>query len=574
MDAEHELVIEAESTTRKGVVALIVKHNDHVLHADEIRIRKESERSRFIKAVCSKVPALDAQTVESRLLEVVNRQNGSNGQTPSSELAEVDLSCIVRPERFIRPEVSGLTVATVGMAQDKPVGQWAMYLRWAEGKRERVALREFIEIPGGPKLWIQPQLTAPSNASVPPWSARSREAWLIGDVQPDPAELLRRIFERIAYFLELPSEHAKGIVSALGLWSILTYAYPAWDAVPYLYFGGPVGSGKSRAFEVLSRLVFRPLSSSSMTGPALFRTLHNQGGTLLLDEAERLRESSPDVGELRSMLLAGYKRGGRATRLEGEHFQTKEFDVYGPKALACIAGLPPALSSRCIPVMMFRAGPGSVTPRRRIDADPNKWQLIRDDLHVIALEHGSTWLELAQRVDVCPRMTGRHFELWQPLLALAAWLEESGASGLLKLMQQHALTTIEAQEDDQIPVADVLLLRTLSDCALAGNEPTCTVLLNRAKKTEPDLFRRWTATGVGKALCRYDIKTRHSGDRQFRDVLPQLARVQSHYDIDLGIQDGMQMQQYPSTGSVQSVQSIQTAGQMDTLGASSRRVEV
>ena len=33
------------------------------------------------------------------------------------------------------------------------------------------------------------------------------------------------------------------------------------------------------------------------------------------------------------------------------------FDVYGPKALACIAGLPPALASRCIPVTMFSRGP-------------------------------------------------------------------------------------------------------------------------------------------------------------------------------------------------------------------------
>ena len=48
MDAEHELIIEVDSTTRKGVVALLVKHGDKVLHADEIRIRKDSERSRFI----------------------------------------------------------------------------------------------------------------------------------------------------------------------------------------------------------------------------------------------------------------------------------------------------------------------------------------------------------------------------------------------------------------------------------------------------------------------------------------------------------------------------------------------
>ena len=98
---------------------------------------------------------------------------------------------------------------------------------------------------------------------------------------------------------------------------MLTYCYQAWDAVPYLNIGGPLGSGKSRLFEILGRLVFRPLASSNMTAAALFRTLHAQGGTLLLDEAERLKQANcPDVADLLSMLLAGYKRGGQASRLE------------------------------------------------------------------------------------------------------------------------------------------------------------------------------------------------------------------------------------------------------------------
>src|SRR6516164_10108058 len=130
------------------------------------------------------------------------------------------------------------------------------------------------------------------------------------------------------------------------------------------------------------------------------------------------------------MLLAGYKRGGQATRLEpvGDTFRPVAFDVYGPKALACIAGLPPALASRCIPVVMFRAEKGSLKPKRRIDADPEGWRRLRDDLYALALEHGADWLGLAQRADVCPSgLDGRSYELWQPLLALAAWFEGHGA---------------------------------------------------------------------------------------------------------------------------------------------------
>jgi len=115
---------------------------------------------------------------------------------------------------------------------------------------------------------------------------------------------------------------------------------------------------------------------------------------LLLDEAEKLRDGTPDAGELRSILLSGYKRGSPAMRLEkvGDGFKRIAFDVFGPKAVAGIAALPEALASRCIRLTMFRAGADSPKPRRRLDADPATWAALRDDLHALALEHGLTWL--------------------------------------------------------------------------------------------------------------------------------------------------------------------------------------
>jgi hypothetical protein len=324
---------------------------------------------------------------------------------------------------------------------------------------------------------------------------------------------------------------------------MLTYCYQAWGAVPYLYVGGPIGLGKSRLFEIVARLVFRPLVSSSMTGPALFRTLHDRGGTLLYDEAERLRQASPDQQELVSMLLAGYKRGGQATRLEpvGDSFRSLAFDVYGPKALACIAGLPPALASRCIPVMMFRAAPDSPKPRRRIDADPAGWQSLRDNLHALALEHGATWLELAQRTDVCPAgADGRSYELWQPLLALAAWVEGHGADGLLRLMQRHALAIVEAGKDDQVPEADEVLLEVLTEQVRCGNQPTPGNILSTAKERDPATFEKWVAQTVSRRLKNYGIPTpkKSHGERRYKDVsLQTLLRIQKHYGIDLGIAD-------------------------------------
>ena len=68
-------------------------------------------------------------------------------------------------------------------------------------------------------------------------------------------------------------------------------------------------------------------------------------------------------------------------------------------------------------------------------------------------------------------MNGRDFELWQPLLAVAAWLESLGAKGLLKLMQGHALATIDAAKDDQVGDADEILLRILTEKRLNCETP-------------------------------------------------------------------------------------------------------
>jgi hypothetical protein len=351
---------------------------------------------------------------------------------------------------------------------------------------------------------------------------------------------------------------------------MLTYCYPAWDAVPYLYVGGPLGSGKSRVFEILSRLALRPLASSNLTAPTMFRTLHDRGGVLLLDEAERLKQTqNPEIGEILSMLLAGYKRGGQATRLEsvGDSFKTVAFDVFGPKALACIAGLPPALASRCIQLTMFRAGPESEKPRRRIDADLAGWQRLRDALHVLAVSHGSTWLELATRTDICPAMSGRNYELWQPIMALAAWFEDRGADGLLEAVQNHALASIDANKDEQTPDSDEILLRILA--AESFEWLTASEVLSRAVEVEPALFKNWMPRTVSARLKAYGIPApRKSGNRrEYRDVTPEIfLRIQRHYGIDLDIHDAGLDGEPPCDASVSSHPSHDNASADATLG--------
>ena len=445
---------------------------------------------------------------------------------------------IVRPERFIRPEVSGLAVPSMVAIGDRPVGRWLVYLRWQDGRRERRAMSATVKVSEDQQLWVYPMPSEPTPNMKAGWERVGRKRWLEGEVASNPATLFENLCDRIAWFIDLPRDQAFGVIGTLAIWTLLTYVYPAWDAVPYLYVGGPLGSGKSRVFEILARMVFRPLSSSNMTGAALFRSLHANGGVLLLDEAERLKnKQDPGTGDVVSMLLAGYSRGGAATRLEligcGE-FKTVSFDVFGPKALACISGLPPALASRAIPVMMFRSSPTSEKPRRRIDEAPDEWQRFRDDLHAVALEHGGTWLELAHQNTVCPNMSGRDYELWQPILAIASWIEEHGAKGLLRLMQAHALASIEASAEEGV--------RTLTKCCyrflrvrFGEGAPTAAEVLDGASKIDLAVFKNWTARGVSEHLKRYGVVTKKSHGRKLYSGVTseQLQDIQVSYGIDL-----------------------------------------
>jgi hypothetical protein len=437
--------------------------------------------------------------------------------------------------------------------------------------------------PTGGALWVHPVPSAPSPSTPAGWSEAARKAWLDGD-EVDPVALFDEVIAALEEYLDVEEQQGKDeggrmkdessppapgasaspiqpssftihpsphpLIATLALWTMLTYLYVAWDAVPYLFVTGPAGSGKTRVFELLSRLCFRPLLSSNLSAPALFRTLHDRGGTLLLDEAERLSEGGDDVAELRSILLAGYKRGGRASRLEsaGDNYQMSEFQVYGPKAIACINTIPPALASRCIPVQMFRSPPGSAKPRQRIDRDPARWQRLRDGLHAALLGPlGKAAVELACMADLCP-LGGRQYELWQPILALAAWIDcerskrsqgiARGAEPVVPPMHprvlEYAHKLCDGGSESLLPEEDFLLLWTLTDSAVRGREPNCKTILEVARRADADAMRGVSARRVAEILKRYGLHSvRYGGKNVFREVLRQLKAIEIRYGVDL-----------------------------------------
>jgi len=445
---------------------------------------------------------------------------------------ELDIQRIIRPELFLTSAVAGVCVPLSVLENDIAKGRWMLYLQWADGRREAVELPGVLNLPDGSRYIIFPIPANPLPNNRPTWTAAHRKAWINGAPTPNALDVFKRLCDAIVDYTDFPPAKAHGSTALLALFVILTYCFPVWDAVPYLYIGGPAGSGKTRVFELLSRLAFRPLVSSNLTSAALFRTLHERGGVLLLDEAERLKESTPDVSEIRTILLAGYKRGGKAQRLKPETFELQEFDVFGPKAVACIAGLPGPLLSRCIPLIMFRCPADSQKPKRRLDDDAERWRNLRDDLHALALGHAPVFLELAGLSEVCPDMTGRHYELWQPILALAAVLD----TDLHDRMKRFAMETISENQEDATPDADEATLRALAVLIVRGATPQAKAILDAARMESPELFARYTPKGVANILKRYGLKTVKAHDKRvYRVTMDDLRRIEGAYQIDLNV---------------------------------------
>jgi len=118
-------------------------------------------------------------------------------------------------------------------------------------------------------------------------------------------------------------------------WIVATYMYKDFDYTGYLLLHSPEPeSGKTTVLEILNHLVANSGGLEiSPTEANLFRTA--DGYTQLFDEVDAW--SNREL--LRSVLNAGFKKGGVVTRSEkGEkgNFIPKKFSVYAPRALAGI----------------------------------------------------------------------------------------------------------------------------------------------------------------------------------------------------------------------------------------------
>lgn len=222
------------------------------------------------------------------------------------------------------------------------------------------------------------------------------------------------------------------LLDLLACFTLTTYVFDLWDAVPYLHLWGMRETAKSNVANLLVELAFNAVSATNQTPAVVFRTAHATRGLRIFEEAESLSDPKPNSPQedLRLLANAGYKRGAKAQRMEkiGERMDVKSYDAYGPKVFASIEALENVLASRCIKVHMVRASASDLAQFGIKDMARERKHLrelipsLRDACYAAALqriddiENASTYL---QEGPLLEHLLGRQREMWVPILSVA-----------------------------------------------------------------------------------------------------------------------------------------------------------
>lgn len=286
-----------------------------------------------------------------------------------------------------------------------------------------------------------------------------------------------------------------------------TYLFPVFESYPYLFLCGEKGSGKTKTLNVAEKLCFNAIHSSSISSAMLFRIIEGSSCTLLIDEAESLRNRKQNE-DLWLLLNSGYKRGGSAHRLKPDSLDPQSFEVYSPKMIANIGGLDRVLESRCIKITMLRTKDIDKSNKVVIDRGQD-WDYHRQQLYCFGLSNFNDIQEIY--LKECPKwnlrnVSGREGELWFPLLSIALLLERKGYVGLFDRMKEVAILKSEDARSTGLDDWSNALLLALREITISKETDIYNKdILDKMKEYLEDEDSKLSGKWVGKALKKYDV---------------------------------------------------------------------
>ncbi|MFZ5645973.1 MAG: toprim domain-containing protein [Bacillota bacterium] len=228
----------------------------------------------------------------------------------------------------------------------------------------------------------------------------------------------------------------------LTLFTMFTYYFELYDAVPYIFLNGPPESGKTTLCVLIQHLAFNGDLVSNISTSSLFREAEQKQLTLLLDEQEGIssNKAHDEKGDYLAILKDAYKRTGTIKRQSAANYEiTDEFQVFSPLVIANVKGLESIIKTRAIQVNTRPTPKGAeikTVPLKPSDPEfVQETQLVRDMLYCWVMQNHQELRELPN-FKVGDIVHNRSEELFQPLFALASYIECSGEEGEFNLLEQ------------------------------------------------------------------------------------------------------------------------------------------
>jgi hypothetical protein len=308
-------------------------------------------------------------------------------------------------------------------------------------------------------------------------------------------------------------------------WIFATYFRDVAQFALYLHITSPtIACGKSRLMQLLRYCVQNPWHTASTSAANLVRRLDRDKPTALLDELDA-QLSDTEVNEtLRGVLNAGYDRETALySRCDGQGagMTSRDFDVFGFKALGGIGQLPPSVASRAATIRLQRR-------RRSEPVEKLRGRDVKPTVTAIraALDAAARAVQAYVR-DARPAMPPGLDDRAEDVLEVPFAAAEAAGPWWARRVRQAAVALMGA--DDAVEVQyGVDLLRDVRIVFAALKDPDTvrtSVLLERLHAL-PE--RRWkeserggkelTDVALARRLSPFGIRpdTIRSGDKTFR----------------------------------------------------------
>ena len=342
-----------------------------------------------------------------------------------------------------------------------------------------------------------------------------------------------------------------------------TWFLDSFNVIGYLWINGERGSGKTNLLILISQLSYLGFFISPSGSFASLRDMADYRATLACDDAENITDPRKTDPDKMALLLAGNRKGLTVPLKEmgsDKAWHTRYVNAYSARAFSAIRVPDSTLASRCIIVPMLRTSnsdKGNIDP---LDFDhwPHNRSDLIDDLWALALSNLPKMNSFDKWVAKNTKLVGRNFQPWRGLLAIAKWLDESGAQGLYQRMER--LSMDYQKERPELEIADTtrIVIQALCVCAISAIKAnssiknTGQVILSVAEITEMEkkiieeeeldiepsnINNRKTGRLLSKLRFPAVPRMGGKGSRSRVIDLKDLADLAESYKVEFNIQD-------------------------------------